>query len=65
MKTYLFDASAAVEFYVLRNKSKKIVGFIKEQKKTYRQASLFMPNICVAEVFNTLGRVHTKPIFDV
>ncbi len=62
MLTYLFDASAAVEIYVPRNeRTKKAVRYILEQKNTYNEAVLFIPNICIAEVFNTLARKRFKP----
>ena len=61
MLTYLFDASAAVELYAPRNtKTEKAVRFIVEQKKTQKQAVLYIPNFCVVEVFNTLARKHFK-----
>lgn len=59
--TYLFDASAAVELYTSLNaKCKKAVRFIVEQKKTHKQAALYIPIFCVVEVFNTLARRHFK-----
>jgi hypothetical protein len=62
MLTYLFDASAAVEMYIPRDEqSGKAVTYILEQKITYYQAALFIPNICIAEVFNTLARKYFKP----
>ncbi len=62
MLTYLFDASAAVEIYVPRNEqTKRAVRYILEQKNTYNHAVLFIPSICIAEVFNTLARKHFKP----
>lgn len=61
MLTYLFDASAAVELYAPRNaKCEKAVRFIVEQKKTHKQAVLYIPNFCVVEVFNALARRHFK-----
>jgi hypothetical protein len=61
MLTYLFDASAAVELYAPRSsKTEKVVRFIVDQKKTHRQAILYIPNFCVVEVFNTLARRHFK-----
>jgi hypothetical protein len=61
MLTYLFDASAAVELYASRNvKCKKAVRFIVEQRKTHKQAVLYIPNFCVVEVFNALARRHFK-----
>lgn len=56
MRTYLFDASAAVEIYVPRNERVgKATEFILTQKRL-RQAKLFIPNICIAEVFNTFAK---------
>ena len=61
MLTYLFDASAAVELYAPRNaKCEKVVRFIVEQRKTQKQAVLYIPSFCVVEVFNTLARKHFK-----
>lgn len=61
MYTYLFDASAAVELYAPRtSKTEKAARFIVEQKKTHKQATLYIPNFCVVEVFNTLARRHFK-----
>jgi predicted nucleic acid-binding protein len=57
--TYLFDASAAIEIYLPRNpRTKKTVQFILDQKKTFKQATLFIPNFCIVEVINTFGRKH-------
>jgi len=59
MKTYLFDASAAVELYAPRNKKvAKITQYIASQRKTYKQATLHIPNFCIVEVFNVLGRMY-------
>lgn len=63
MLTYLFDASAAVELYAPQRpngKTQKAVRFIVEQKKTHKQAALYIPNFCVVEVFNALARRHFK-----
>jgi predicted nucleic acid-binding protein len=61
MLSYLFDASAAVELYVPRNaKVEKAVRFIVDQKRTHKQAALYIPNFCVVEVFNALARRHFK-----
>jgi predicted nucleic acid-binding protein len=57
--TYLFDASAAIEIYLPRSpRTKKAVQFILDQKKTFKQATLFIPNFCIVEVINTFGRMH-------
>lgn len=62
MLTYLFDASAAVEIYLPRSeRASKIVRHVLEQKATYHQATLFIPNFCVAEVLNCLARKHFDP----
>jgi hypothetical protein len=62
MLTYLFDASAAVEIYAPRDdQTNGAARYIPEQKTTYCQAALFIPNICIAEVFNTLARKYFKP----
>ena len=61
MRTYIFDASAAVELYDPRNlKCEKAVGFIVQQRKIHKQAILYIPNFCIVEVFNTLARKHFK-----
>lgn len=62
MLTYLFDASAAIEVYISQSESvKKVVRYVLDQKMVHRQAALFIPNFCVAEVFNTLARKHFDP----
>jgi hypothetical protein len=62
MLTYLFDASAAVEIYAPRNdRVKRIINHILAQKDVHRGASLFIPNFCIAEGFNTLARKHFDP----
>jgi hypothetical protein len=59
MKTYLFDSSAAVEIYTPRSsRINKIVNYVVEQKSLYRQASLYIPNFCIVEVFNTFAKKH-------
>jgi predicted nucleic acid-binding protein len=65
MLTYLFDASAAVELYArdnVRHKAKvrKAAEYIVDQRKLHRQATLYIPNFCVVEVFNTLARKHFR-----
>jgi hypothetical protein len=56
MRTYLFDASAAVDIYIPRNdRVSKAIQFIQVQKRL-RKAKLFIPNICIAEVFNTFAK---------
>jgi predicted nucleic acid-binding protein len=60
--TYLFDASAAVELYSPRDeRTGRIAHYILEQKTIYQDASLFIPNFCIAEVFNTLGKKRFAP----
>lgn len=62
MLTYLFDASAAVEIYVQqKEKCKKPLQYILQQKRTYGEAALFIPNICIAEVFNTFAQMRFEP----
>lgn len=61
MRTYLFDACAAVDIYVRNERTQKAIKYILDQKNVYKQAVLFIPNICIAEVFNTLARRHFKP----
>jgi len=62
MKTYLFDACAAVDIYLPRdNRVKKAIQFIINQKKLHNQATLFIPNICIAEVFNAFAKKRFEP----
>jgi predicted nucleic acid-binding protein len=62
MLTYLFDASAAVEIYLPHTRQNEThVNYILEQKTLHRKAAIFIPNICIAEVFNTFARKRFKP----
>jgi predicted nucleic acid-binding protein len=62
MKTYLFDASAAVELYLPGDRRvKRVVSFIREQKTRFQEAMLYIPSFCIAEVLNTLARKHFRP----
>lgn len=62
MIRYLFDASAAVEMYHPRNAQVgRIVQRLKEQRTVLRQAAFFIPNFCIAEVFNTFAKWHFDP----
>src|SRR5271157_243511 len=57
MRAYLFDASAAVEFYHPRaDKIKKTLSYLSNLKTIRRQATLFIPNFFIAEVFNTFAK---------
>jgi hypothetical protein len=59
LRTYLFDASAAVEIYVPRDeRTKKILRYIVDQRRLHKSAELLIPSFCIAEVFNTLARKH-------
>jgi hypothetical protein len=50
-----------VEIYIPHDhRIRKCVDHILEQK-TMHQASLFIPNFCIAEVFNTFARKHFDP----
>ena len=61
MLTYLFDASAAVELYRRDNsKARKAAEYIVAQRKLHGQATLYIPNFCVVEVFNTFARKHFR-----
>lgn len=61
MNTFLFDASAAVDLYAPRSERvKTLVGRIRAQKTILKRATLFIPDICIAEVFNTLARKHFR-----
>jgi predicted nucleic acid-binding protein len=60
MKTYLLDASAAVEIYLNPyRRPSKIDDILEEKDKA--AANIFIPNICVAEAFNTFARKHFAP----
>ena len=59
MLTYLLDASAATDIYVPRDERiRRVLQYILEQRNTFRQATLFIPNFCIAEVFNSFARMH-------
>lgn len=59
MRTYLLDASAVVQLYLPGDsKEKRVVSFIREQKTKFREAVLYLPSFCIAEVFNALARKH-------
>jgi len=61
MLTYLFDASAAVQVYAPSNlKAARAVHYILAQKMDYKHAALFIPNICIVEVFNALAKKRYK-----
>ena len=65
MKTYLFDASAAVELYLPGDcKVKSVVSFLRDQKTKFHEAMIYIPSFCIAEVFNTLARKHFRPSKD-
>jgi predicted nucleic acid-binding protein len=58
MKTYLFDASAAVQIYLPGSElAQATVRYALEQQEQ-GQAVLFIPNFCVAEVLNTFAKKH-------
>ncbi|MDE3148206.1 MAG: hypothetical protein KGL37_01945 [Acidobacteriota bacterium] len=60
MQTYLFDASAAVQIYVPRKKTiRQSIEYVLKQKEL-GQAMLFIPNFCVAEVFNAFAKMHFR-----
>jgi len=65
MFTYLFDTSAVVHCYLpeaRRTRSmKKKIEYLVEQRTVHREASLFIPSFCIAEVFNTFARMHFGP----
>jgi predicted nucleic acid-binding protein len=62
MLTYLYDASAAVELYVpSRDAASRAAHFILDQRVIHKQAITYIPNFCIAEVFNTLARKHLRP----
>jgi hypothetical protein len=65
MRTYLFDAPAAVELYLPGDRDvKRVVSFICEQKTRFQEAMLYIPSLCIAEVFNTLARKYFRPTGD-
>lgn len=62
MLTYLFDTSAAIDIYLPpTERVRKAVRFILDQRETHRQAVIYIPSLCVAEVFNALARKHFRP----
>lgn len=62
MIRYLFDASAAAELYRPRSPHvARILQRLLDQRTVLRQAAFFIPNFCVAEVFNTFARWHFDP----
>jgi predicted nucleic acid-binding protein len=62
MKTYLLDASAAVELYLPGDrKVKRVVSFICDQKTRFHEAVLYIPSFCIVEVFNTLAKKYFRP----
>lgn len=60
MKTYLLDASAAIEIYLAdkQNTGQIMRHVLGEQER--KSATLFIPNFCVAEVFNCFARKHFR-----
>ena len=57
-RTYLLDASAAIEIYIPRSsRTKKAIQFILDQKRIFRQATLLIPNFCIVEVLNAFARM--------
>jgi len=65
MKTYLFDASAAVELYLPGDRRvKNAVSFICDQKTKFHEAMIYIPSFCIAEVFNTFAWKHFRPSKD-
>ncbi len=54
MKYYLIDTSAIIPYYVPSYLTKKITRIIEEKQKG--EAFLYMPNFCIAEVFNTFAK---------
>lgn len=61
MRTYLFDACAAVDLYSPRSeKVKRLLKFIVEQRTIFKNAALFIPDFCIVEVFNSLAKMHFK-----
>jgi len=65
MFTHLFDTSAVLHYYLPeRAKTKRLklrVTYLIEQRTVYRKATLLIPSFCIAEVFNTFGRLHFRP----
>lgn len=61
MRTYLFDASAAVDIYHPRSdKVRRLLKFILEQRTLHKKAALYIPEFCIVEVFNTLAKMRFK-----
>ncbi len=65
MITHLFDTSAVVHFYLpVEPRTKRLrarVRYLVEQRTVYRRAALFIPSFCIAEAFNTFGKLHFRP----
>jgi len=60
MKAYLFDASAAIQIYVPRDETVRLSVEKVLKQKELGQAVLFIPNFCVAEVFNAFAKMHFR-----
>jgi hypothetical protein len=61
MRTYLFDASAAVDIYNPRNRRvEKVLNFILDQRIRHKKAILYIPEFCIVEVFNALAKMRFK-----
>ncbi len=57
MFVYIFDASGLVSYLTNRpSRTRQILDYLIEQRKVHHQATLFVPNFCVAEVFNALAK---------
>jgi predicted nucleic acid-binding protein len=56
---YLFDASAIVPFYRHNPELEPKVNHLVNQHEMGR-ATLFMPNFCIAEVFNTFAKLNFR-----
>ena len=62
MTYYLVDASALIYFYIPDSPTKRItkkVEYLVDQKQK-GNAFLFVPNFCIAEVFNTFAKYHYR-----
>ncbi len=65
MFTHLFDTSAVVYLYLPEEpktkRRKARIKYLVDQRTLYRKATLLIPSFCIAEVFNTLAKLHFRP----
>ncbi len=56
---FVFDASAAVHYYIKKDEFHETLAFLMALRQN-RQAFFFLPSICVVEVFNTFAKHHYR-----